>query len=90
MQEYVIDFKDYPTKCTDAFIFYQCGKLPGRHIIQKVQVIDLKGGGSRSINNVKEKNVMKNVRRSLSDQQVDKNYNGIVIMNGKKFMEGRK
>lgn len=40
MQEYVIDFKGV-TECTDAMIFYQCGKLPGRHIIQKVQVIDL-------------------------------------------------
>jgi hypothetical protein len=39
-----IDFRDYPTSCTDAGIFYQCGKLPGRHIIRNVQVIDLAGG----------------------------------------------
>ena len=37
----VIDFPDYPRSCTDAFIFYQCGKLSGRHIIKNVQVIDL-------------------------------------------------
>lgn len=40
-----IDFLDYPTPCTDAGIFYQCGKLPGRHIIKNVQVIDLDGAG---------------------------------------------
>lgn len=39
-----IDFRGYPTHCTDAGIFYQCGKLPGRHIIRNVQVIDLAGG----------------------------------------------
>jgi len=43
--EMTIDFEDYPTPCTDAMIFYQCGKLPGKHIIKKVQVIDLDGEG---------------------------------------------
>jgi hypothetical protein len=33
-----IDFLDYPTPCTDAGIFYMCGKLPGRHIIKNVKV----------------------------------------------------
>ena len=32
----VIDFPDYPRSCTDAFIMYQCGKLPGKHVIKKV------------------------------------------------------
>jgi hypothetical protein len=36
---YVVDFPDYPTECTDAMIFYQCGKMPGTHIIKNVQVI---------------------------------------------------
>lgn len=35
-----IDFEDYPTFCTDAMVFYQCGKLPGKHIIKKVQLIE--------------------------------------------------
>ena len=38
--EYVIDFPDYHPGCTDAFILYQCGKIPGTHIIKNVQVID--------------------------------------------------
>lgn len=36
--EYTIDFNDYPTSCTNAQLFYQCGKIPGRHIIKKVQI----------------------------------------------------
>ena len=40
----IIDFLDYPTPCTDAGIFYQCGKLPGRHIIKNVHVFDLGKG----------------------------------------------
>ena len=44
-----IDFLDYPTPCTDASIFYQCGKLPGKHVIKNVQVIDLKKGENWTI-----------------------------------------
>jgi hypothetical protein len=64
-----IDFEDYPTPCTDAMIFYQCGKLPGRHVIKKVQVIDLEageggggeqGGGSESETSLWEGSVLVN------------------------------
>ena len=34
-----IDFLGYPTACTDAGIFYQCGHLPGKHLIKNVQVM---------------------------------------------------
>ena len=34
-------FLNYPKSCTDAFIFYQCGKIPGKHTIKKVQVLQL-------------------------------------------------
>ena len=44
-KEYTVDFEDYPTPCTDAMIFYQCGKMPGKHVIKKVTVIDLEGEG---------------------------------------------
>ena len=84
MTEYVIDFEDYPTECTDAMIFYQCGKLPGRHIIQNCKVIDLEGDG---IKTVKNNTINSNVRYNLAGQQVDANYKGVVIMNGKKFMQ---
>ena len=36
--EYTVDFEDYPIECTDAMISYQCGLIPGTHIIKKVQI----------------------------------------------------
>jgi predicted metal-binding protein len=83
-QSFEIPFLDYPTEATNAMIFYQCGKIPGRHIITKVQVIDLEGSG---IKNVKAANALNNVRYNLAGQKVDASYKGIVIMNGKKFMQ---
>ena len=79
-----IDFEDYPTPCTDAMIFYQCGKLPGQHIIKKVQVIDLEATG---IKNVKAAKANDGARYNLAGQKVDASYKGIVIMNGKKFIQ---
>jgi len=80
-----IEFLDYPTECTDAFIFYQCGKLPGKHIVTKVEVWDLEADPT-GIKDVKNK-VQNNVRFNLAGQQVDANYKGAVIMNGKKFIQ---
>ena len=82
-----IDFLDYPTPCTDAGIFYQCGKLPGRHIIKKVQVWDLEGGGDTGIKGVKNDVKMTGIRYNLAGQQVDAAYKGVIIMDGKKFMQ---
>ena len=33
---YTVEFENYPTDCEDAMIFFQCGKLPGTHIISNV------------------------------------------------------
>lgn len=38
-KEYVVDFPNYPADCAYALIYYQCGKIPGTHIIKKVQVL---------------------------------------------------
>ena len=83
--EMEIEMLDYPTECTDAFVFYQCGKLPGRHIIKKVQLIDLEGTGIKTVKN--NSKAQSSVRYNLAGQQVDANYKGVVIMNGKKFMQ---
>ena len=81
-----IDFEDYPTACTDAMIFYQCGKLPGQHIIKKVTVWDLEGGPD-AIKTVKTAAAKAGIRYNLAGQKVDANYKGVVIMDGKKFMQ---
>ena len=41
VKEYTALFLDYPTGCSDAQVLYQCGKLPGKHVIKEVKVIDL-------------------------------------------------
>ena len=84
--EFTIDFLDYPTECTDAMIFYQCGKIPGKHIIKKVTLIDLEAvGGIKNVNAAKVNN--NNARYNLAGQKVDASYKGIVIQNGKKFIQ---
>lgn len=37
-KEYVVDFPNYPANCAYAKIYYQCGKIPGTHIIKSVKV----------------------------------------------------
>ena len=41
LNEITIDFLDFPNDCVDAIVRYQCGNLPGTHIIKTVQIIDL-------------------------------------------------
>jgi len=87
-KEYTVDFLDYPTTCTDGMIFYQCGHLPGQHIIKKVQVYEVIGASGRgdetAIYSVKA-NITDNAIYNLSGQKVDASYKGIVIKNGKKY-----
>ena len=42
IKEYTIVFQDYTKSCTDAILFFQCGKLPGRFVVKKVQIFDLR------------------------------------------------
>ena len=38
LHEYTVSFNSYPTSCTNAMIFYECGLIPGKHIIKNVQI----------------------------------------------------
>ena len=83
--EFTVDFLDYPGETTNAMIFYQCGKIPGRHIIKKVQVFDLD-----ATTGIQEMKVAKTVNTglyNLSGQRVGLNYKGVVIQNGKKYLQ---
>ena len=82
--ELTVDFLDYPGATTDAMIFYQCGKIPGKHVISYVKVLDLEAS---AIKNVKATKVVNNARYNLAGQKVDASYKGIVIQNGKKFIQ---
>jgi hypothetical protein len=86
---------------TDEFVFdpwgmdvegchllFQNGDFLGTTIIQSIKLIDLDavGGDPTGIKTLKNK-AENGVRFNLSGQQVDANYKGVVIMNGKKFMQ---
>ena len=84
LHEYTVDFEDYPTPCTDAMIFYQCGKMPGKHVIKYVKVYDLEATG---IEAVKAAKAFDGAIYNLAGQKVNANYKGVVIQNGKKFIQ---
>ena len=89
-EEYVIDFSDYPTTCTDAMIFYQCGHLPGQHIIKKVQVFKINPAGSKGSEttiNATKTTISRGPIYNLAGQKVNDSYKGVVIMNGKKYLQ---
>ncbi|MBR5038695.1 MAG: hypothetical protein IKX65_08255 [Prevotella sp.] len=89
-KEYSIDFPDYPTTCTDAMLFYQCGHMPGQHIIKKVQVYKINESSSKEtgIEDVKAVNTKKvdGAIYNLAGQKVNASYKGIVIRNGKRYV----
>ena len=47
----------------------------------------IKKGGADAIQTAKTVNTVNGVRYNLAGQKVDENYKGIVILNGKKFMQ---
>ena len=75
LNEITTDFLDYPISCTDAMIRYQCGNLPGTHIIKKVQLIDLDGEQDGDIiYNLDKKN------KTAEVKGVAKNYKGKIVI----------
>ena len=82
--ELTVDFLDYPGETTDAMIFYQCGKIPGKHVIKNVQVIDLEGADAiKSVKAAKADGAIYN----LAGQKVNASYKGVVIKDGKKYLQ---
>ena len=41
LYEYTVDFPDFPDDCTSAMLFYQCGYIPGTHVIKKVELWEI-------------------------------------------------
>ena len=72
---------------SDAMLFYQCGHLPGQHIIKKVQVfkIDPAGtNGNETTINATKTTMSQGTIYNLAGQKVNASYKGLVIQNGKK------
>ena len=85
-QEAVVDFDGYAYNVADGsgFVLFQCGDFQGTTILKKIVVIDKNASG---IKNVKTDKALNNVRYNLAGQKVDASYKGIVIQNGKKFIQ---
>ena len=84
-QEVTVDFDGYAYNVDgNGFVLFQCGAFQGTTIVKKVVVKDKNGTG---IKNVKAEKALNNVRYNLAGQKVDANYKGIVIQNGKKFIQ---
>ena len=87
-QNVYVEFPDYAYNVAgNGFVLFQCGDFLGTSIVKKVMVIDLDASGEATgIKNLKN-NTQSVVRYNLAGQQVDANFKGIVIQNGKKFMQ---
>ena len=75
LNEITTDFLDYPIGCTDAMVRYQCGNLPGTHIIKKVQLIDLDGEQDGDIIYNLDKN-----NKTAEVKGVAKNFKGKIVI----------
>ena len=84
-QEITVDFADWADDAEGCHVLFQPGRIAGTTIVKKVQVIHK--GGSTGIKNVKAEKALNNVRYNLAGQKVDASYKGIVIQNGKKFIQ---
>ena len=81
------DFEGWSVNAEGAHLLFQNGDFLGTTIVKAIKVIQI-GGDPSGIKNVKTAAAAKaGVRYNLAGQKVDANYKGVVIMDGKKFMQ---
>ena len=79
-------FEGWSVNAEGAHLLFQCGDFKGTTILKSIKVVQI-GGDPSGINSVKNIDAQSGIRYNLSGQKVDANYKGVVIMNGKKFMQ---
>ena len=79
-------FEGWSVNAEGAHLLFQCGDFKGTTILKSIKVVQI-GGDPSGINSVKNLDAQSGIRYNLSGQKVDANYKGVVIMNGKKFMQ---
>ena len=82
-QDIECEFPEYGGDATGAHVLFQCGNFVGTSIVKSVKVLHK---GTSGIKNVKATKA-NSARYNLAGQKVDANYKGIVIQNGKKFIQ---
>ena len=83
-QEVVCEFPGWSVDAEGAHLLFQCGDFKGTTIVKKIQIFQL---GSTGINGVKTITPISTAIYNLKGQKVDASYKGIVIMNGKKYLQ---
>ena len=83
--DFEYDIEGWPADCySGVHVLWQSGKLIGKSILKNVKVINMNGGsGIKNVKAEKSNGAMYN----LAGQKVDASYKGIVIQNGKKFIQ---
>ena len=83
-QEVVCEFPGWAVDAEGAHLLFQCGDFKGTTIVKKIQIFQL---GSTGINGVKTITPIATAIYNLKGQKVDASYKGIVIKDGKKFLQ---
>ena len=83
-QEIECEFPEFGADCTGAHVLFQCGDFLGTTILKSVKVIDL---DATAIKSVKKADKADGATYNLAGQKVSASYKGVVIKNGKKYIQ---
>ena len=84
--EIVVDFSEgWPADCfSNVHVLWQSGALPGLSVLKSIQIIDL---NATAIKTVKAAKKFDGAIYNLAGQKVNASYKGVVIKDGKKFIQ---
>ena len=79
-------FEGWSVNAEGAHLLFQCGDFLGTTIVKHIKVIQI-GGEGTGIEAVKADQKFNGAIYNLAGQKVNANYKGVVIQNGKKFIQ---
>ena len=79
-------FEGWSVNAEGAHLLFQNGDFLGTTIVKSIKIIDLDGNGT-GIEAVKANQLANGAIFNLAGQKVNANYKGVVIQNGKKFIQ---
>ena len=84
-QEVECEFPGWSVDAEGAHLLFQCGDFKGTTIVKKIQIYAV--GGTTGIKGVKTVTPISTAIYNLKGQKVDASYKGIVIKDGKKYLQ---
>ena len=85
-QEVECEFPGWSVDAEGAHLLFQCGDFKGTTIVKKIQIYAV-GGDPSGIKGVKTVQPISTAIYNLKGQKVDASYKGIVIKDGKKYLQ---